>query len=192
MNNPYFYSNDKDELSRLFPYVREYQKLALKHKIADIFQDNGGKYLELQIILGLTTTGKREGNDATDADGNEYEIKTVNLDLQKQFTTHHHLNHNIIAKYRRVSWYFAVYRGIELQVIYLMTPDMMEPHYRKWEAMLSDGRKDINNPKIPLKDIVRDGIVAHVPKGMPRFTFPGRGTVAGTQPEIEFEVGEEG
>lgn len=196
MNDSYTPPNpfaaDQEELSRLFPAVRQYQQLALKHKINDIFQDNGGKYLQLQIILGLTTTGKREGNDAVDINGNEYEIKTVNLDLQKQFSTHHHLNPVIIAKYRGVSWYFAVYRGIELQVIYLMTPDKMEPHYRKWEATLADGRKHINNPKVPLKDVMRDGQRVYLAPFLTDFTLPTRGAVAAAQPEIEFEVGEEG
>jgi hypothetical protein len=185
-SNPY--ADDHDELTRLFPAVRQYQQLALKHKINDIFQDNGGKYLQLQIILGLKTNGKREGNDATDADGNEYEIKTVNLDLQKQFSTHHHLNPVIIAKYRQVSWYFAVYRGIELQVIYLMTPAAMEKHYQKWETTLSDGRKHINNPKVPLTDVMRDGQLVWLPPGVNQFRLPPRGTRAIYEPEIEFEV----
>jgi hypothetical protein len=34
---------DTKELERLFPYIREYQALASKHGIGDIFQDNGGK-----------------------------------------------------------------------------------------------------------------------------------------------------
>lgn len=196
MNNPYPlpdpFAEDKAELSRLFPAVRQYQQLALKHKINDIFQDNGGKYLQLQIILGLTTNGKREGNDAVDIHGNEYEIKTVNLDLQKQFSTHHHLNPVIIAKYRQVSWYFAVYRGIELQVIYLMTPQAMEPHYRKWEATLAQpGRVHINNPKVPLKDVMRDGQQVYLAPFLTEFVLPGRGGYF-AQPEIEFDVGEEG
>lgn len=195
MNSPFQQSNpfaeDQAELSRLFPYVRQYQQLALKHKINDIFQDNGGKYLQLQIILGLTTNGKREGNDAVDAYGNEYEIKTVNLDLQKQFSTHHHLNPVIIAKYRQVSWYFCVYRGIELQVIYLMTPQAMEKHYQKWEATLADGRAHINNPKVPLKDVMIDGQLVWLPPGVTQFHLPARGWRAAS-PEIEFDVGEEG
>lgn len=189
MNNPNNYSTDLSELSRLFPYVREYQRLADRHNISDIFQDNGGKYLQLQIILGLKADGKREGNDATDAHGNEYEIKTVNLDLQKQFTTHHHLNHVIIAKYKRVSWFFAIYRGIELQVIYLLTPEMMQKHYAKWENTLSQpGRLHINNPKIPMSDVINDGQVVWLPHGVNEFIPPRR---AGRLIEVDIDVGEE-
>jgi len=164
---------DKEKFARLFPYVRDYQALASKYKIADIFQDNGGKYLQLLMILGLTTDGAREGNDATDANGNEYEIKTVNLDLQQQFTTHHHMNPVIIAKYRKVDWYFAAFRNIELQVIYRLTPEPMEHFYSKWESKWhGDGGKDINNPKIPLTYVMQHGTIVWLPTGQTEFTKP--------------------
>ena len=60
----------------------------------------------------------REGNDAVDEDGNEYELKDGQLARTAQFTTHHHLNPVIIAKYRKVDWIFATYEGIELKEIY--------------------------------------------------------------------------
>ena len=70
---------DVELLKKLFPSVRKYQNLALKHGIPDIFQDNGGKILQVSLILGLTVLKPREGNDAVDSEGNEYELKTVNL-----------------------------------------------------------------------------------------------------------------
>ena len=70
------------------------------------------------MILGLTVLKSREGNDAVDAKGREYELKTVNLARTDQFTTHHHLNPVIIAKYRKVPWIFTTYSGIELEEIY--------------------------------------------------------------------------
>lgn len=105
---------DAKLLRKIFPDIRLYQELATKHGIPDIFQDNGGKILQVCLVLGLTVLKAREGNDACDAAGNEYELKTVNLLRQKQFTTHHHLNPVIIAKYRKVDWIFATYSGIEL------------------------------------------------------------------------------
>ncbi len=60
----------------------------------------------------------------------------------------------IIAKYRKVDWIFAVYKGIEIQEIYLLTPEELEPYYEKWEDKWhADGGKNINNPKIPLKSV---------------------------------------
>lgn len=143
---------DRAKLERLFPYIREYQRLAKKHGINDIFQDNGGKILQVLLITGLKVSPGREGNDAIDLQGNEYELKSVNILLTKSFSTHHHINPVIIAKYRKVDWIFAVYKGIELQEIFLLKPDELEPYYEKWEKKWhGDGGKDINNPKIPLK-----------------------------------------
>lgn len=153
---------DTKELERLFPYIREYQLLASKHGIGDIFQDNGGKLLQLLLITGLTGTGGREGNDARDEQGREYELKSVNTLLTQSFSTHHHMNPVILAKYRQVDWVFAVYEGIELQSIYLLKPAGLEPYFSKWEQKWhSSGGKDINNPKIPVKFVVERGQLIH-------------------------------
>lgn len=149
---------DKQLLDALFPYIRQYQALAEKHGINDIFQDNGGKLLQVILTTSLEVLPGREGNDARDAAGNEYELKSVNTALTKSFSTHHHMNPTIIAKYRRVDWIFAVYQGIELQQIFLLTPAQMEPFYSKWEKKWhDDGGKDINNPKIPLSYVQNNG-----------------------------------
>ncbi len=145
--------SDKARIDELFPFIRKYQELASEHGIGDIFQDNGGKLLQTLIILDLTFTGRREGNDARDQDGNEYELKTVNIDLTQSFSTHHHLNPTILAKYRGVkAWFFSIYQGIELVEIFKMNPDQLEGDYfSKWEQKWhNSGGKDINNPKIPV------------------------------------------
>jgi hypothetical protein len=149
---------DKALLDKLVPYLRRYQELASKHGIGDIFQDNGGKLLQVLLITGLKVLGKREGNDAVDDKGREYELKSVNTRLTKSFSTHHHMNPGIINKYRKVGWVFAVYEGIELRAIYLLKPEQLEPYFSKWEAKWRDsGGKDINNPKIPLKFVTERG-----------------------------------
>jgi hypothetical protein len=149
---------DKAELDRLFPNIREYQELAKKHGINDIFQDNGGKLLQIALTTGLKILTGREGNDAIDDKGNEYELKSVNVLLTKSFSTHHHMNPTIIAKYRKVDWVFAVYEAIELKAIYLLKPADMETYYKRWEDKWhADGNKDINNPKIPLTYVVQSG-----------------------------------
>lgn len=147
---------DLKELERLFPYIQEYQDLATKHGIGDIFQDNGGKILQLAMVTGFRILKGREGNDAVDASGSEIELKTVNLLLTKGFSTHHHMNPTIIAKYRKVDWYFSIYEGIILKEIYHLTTKTMEPYFKKWEDKWhADNGKDINNPKVPVK-FVRD------------------------------------
>jgi hypothetical protein len=151
---------DKSRLERLFPAMRELQELAAKHGINDIFQDNGGKLLQIVILTGLKVLPKREGNDAVDEDGNEYELKSVNKLLTKSFSTHHHMNPTIIGKYRKVRWVFAVYEGIELQALYSMSAKQLEPYFGAWERKWHEsGGKDINNPKIPLKFVIEHGAI---------------------------------
>jgi len=148
---------DKKKLDRLWPHIQRYQKLAEEHGINDIFQDNGGKLLQVLLITGLTQLPGREGNDAKDDEGNEYELKSVNISLTKSFSTHHHMNPTIIAKYRKVDWVFAVYEGITLLEIYQLSPSDLEPYYEKWETKWNEQGKDINNPKIPLKYVREHG-----------------------------------
>jgi hypothetical protein len=145
-------------MDALMPAIREYQALAAKHGIGDIFQDNGGKLLQLVLTLGLTVLPGREGNDAKDDAGREYELKSVNIDLTKSFSTHHHLNPAILAKYREVGWVFAIYRGIELACIHTLEPEQLEPLFSKWEKKWHDeDGKDINNPKIPAIFVIAEG-----------------------------------
>lgn len=147
---------DYQELQRLLPAVREYQRLASRHGIDDIFQDNGGKILQVLLLTGLVRLPGREGNDARDEAGREYELKSVNIDLTKSFSTHHHLNPAILDKYRKVDWIFAIYVGIELQEVYHLEPARLEDYFGKWEAKWETSG-DINNPKIPVKFVRANG-----------------------------------
>jgi len=149
---------DWEIFKRLYPQVLKLQELADKHGIDDIFQDNGGKLLQVLLITGLEVLPGREGNDAKDAHGEEYELKSVNILKTKSFSTHHHMNPVIIAKYRKVDWIFAVYEGIKLMAVYQLGPDDLEFFYERWETKWhADGGKDINNPKIPLKYVMEHG-----------------------------------
>ena len=148
--------------NQIYPNVLKLQELAEKHGINDIFQDNGGKLLQVLLITGLQVIPGREGNDAKDSNGNEYELKSVNTLLTKSFSTHHHMNPVIIRKYKQVDWIFAVYEGIKLLSIHKLSPDDLEPYYTKWEKKWhDDGGKDINNPKIPLKYVLTHGQVIY-------------------------------
>lgn len=149
---------DLEQLEALFPYVEQFQALTTRHGIDDIFQDNGGKLLQVLLLTGLRVIAGREGNDAIDEDGNEFELKTVNVLKQKQSTTHHHLNPRILEKYRLVPWIFAVYEGIKISSIYRVNPSDLEVYFAKWQDKWhADGGKDINNPKIPLKHVIAVG-----------------------------------
>ncbi len=115
----------------LYPAILKLQELADKHGINDIFQDNGGKLLQVLLLTGLDVLPGREGNDARDNYGNEYELKSVNTLLTKSFSTHHHMNPTIIEKYRKVDWIFAVYEGIKLLSIHLLTPPDLAFYYSR-------------------------------------------------------------
>ena len=152
------HEKDVTRLRHLFPAIREYQQLANEYNIEDIFQDNGGKILQMLLFTGLKALPGREGNDAVDSDGGEFELKSVNVKLTKSFSTHHHMNPTIIAKYRLVPWIFAVYEGIEIRRIYRLESSDLAPFYSKWETKWhSNGQKDINNPKIPLSFVESRG-----------------------------------
>ncbi|MCY3860318.1 MAG: restriction endonuclease [Gammaproteobacteria bacterium] len=155
---------DREQLDRLLPFIREYQALATKHGINDIFQDNGGKLLEVLLITGLQSLPGRLGNDAVDEDGVEYELKSVNIELTRSFSTHHHLNPTILEKYRQTIWIFSIYRNIVLTAIYRMTPDQLEEQYfSKWESKWYATERDINNPKIPVTFVETHGQLVHRP-----------------------------
>lgn len=156
-SNRFVPHDDAEELKRLWPAVCKYQELASRHGIDDIFQDNGGKLLQILLLLGIKDIPGREGNDAVDAMGNEYELKSVNLNLTGSFSTHHHMNPVIIRKYRKVEWIFGIYQNIELKSVYILTPADMEFYYAKWEAKWNENGKDINNPKIPVAFVERVG-----------------------------------
>lgn len=155
----------RDRLNALLPYIRRYQNLADSFGIADIFQDNGGKLLQTLIITKLKNLPGREGNDAIDDNGNEYELKTVNRNLTSSFSTHHHINPTIIAKYRTVKWLFCIYAGIEIVEMYMVEPGALEPYFTAWEKKWEKSRaesndnkgKDINNPKLPVNFIRKVG-----------------------------------
>ena len=142
----------------MWPAIQEYQRLAQAHGINDIFQDNGGKILQVLLLLNLKILPGREGNDAVDAAGQEYELKSVNIELTKGFSTHHHMNPVIIAKYRKVPWLFAIYRHIAIESVYRIEPKGMEHWYSAWERKWhEDGGKDINNPKVPVTYVMEHG-----------------------------------
>jgi len=157
----YVPNKDYATLQESWPYVEKYQELAEIHGINDIFQDNGGKLLQVLLLLGLKVLPGREGNDAVDEHGQEYELKSVNIELTKSFSTHHHMNPIIIAKYRKVPWIFAIYKNIKLEAVYLLEPEDLEPYYKTWEEKWKL-KGDINNPKIPVSYVINKGVNLYI------------------------------
>ena len=148
------------KLDLLWRNLKDIAELAKEQGINDIFQDNGAKTLQQLTILNFKSLPGREGNDAVSNSGAEWEMKSINLDTSASgFSTNHHTNEAIIAKYRKVPWTFAIYRGLLLEEILVMTPDMLDPVFTRWEEKLvRDRMTHLNNPKIPVKFVRENGI----------------------------------
>lgn len=143
------------EIEELWPGIVRFQDLAKQYGVCDIFSDNGGKVAQLAIAVGLDLVPGRQGPDATDRMGNDYELKTLDLNKKgKGFTTNHHLNTGTVEKYRTRRFVFALYEGITLVEAYLVLPEDMEPIFTRWETALRT-RDHLNNPKVPI-DYVRE------------------------------------
>lgn len=146
------------EIEELWESLHDLSELARAYGIADIFQDNGAKVLQQLIYLNMTILPGREGNDAMSESGIEWEMKSINLETSASgFSTNHHTTQDIIDKYRQVPWSFAIYYGIRLNEIYIMTPEMLEPIYEHWEYKLQT-MTHLNNPKIPVSFVRSNGI----------------------------------
>jgi hypothetical protein len=150
------------------------QEVASAHDIHNVFDDNGYKELLLLTLFGLRKL-RREGDDAEDAQGRRYEIKTVARVNSKgerktglQITTEHTLTLPNIARYRQTYlWIVAVFDQAHPEAIYEVTPAQLEQRYfSRWEADLrrqeavrtpGSAAPHLNNRKIALSHIERVG-----------------------------------
>ena len=149
------------------------QAEASRHNIHNVFDDGGYKELLILTLFGLTKLG-RTGDDATDARGRQYEIKTVaqvsssgKRKRSLSVTTEHTLTVENLQRYRNVHlWIIAVFDQAQPEAIYEITPDRLERYFTAWEAKLADQQAvrvhggapvHLNNPKIPLKFIEQHG-----------------------------------
>ncbi len=160
-------SSARERLEHAMKGVQALQTLADEYGIDDIFQDNGGKVLQTLIILDFKQLAGREGNDAKDSSGQEFELKTVNVRKQKQVTSHHHLNNEILDKYRKVAaWIISLYEGINLREIYRVETCALEELFSDWERRIATSKAgSLNNPKIPLTlvaEAVKNGTATRV------------------------------
>ena len=150
------------EIINLWKDIEKLANLAKENDIDDIFQDNGAKILQQLVLMDMKNIPGREGNDAIDRFGMEWELKSANVALVSGFSTHHHLNLDILNKYKKVPWSFALYENSSLMEIYVLDPRDMKAMYDKWQNKLlgRNGEKKmshINNPKIPIKFVKEKG-----------------------------------
>jgi len=160
----------------------ELQSMAGRHGIHNVFDDGGYKELILLTLFGLRKLD-REGDDAEDAEGNRYEVKTVarvdsrgRTKASLSVTTEHTLTRANVERYRRVQlWIIAVFKQSQPEAIYEIEPSKLEgPFFRVWDERLrameaartaDDAPPHINNPKIPLGFIAKHGVRVWPPAG---------------------------
>lgn len=157
----FYDSKHKDRIKlieQLWQNLHALEELAKKYGINDIFQDNGAKILQQIIYMNMQIIPGREGNDSVSESGIEWEMKSINIETSASgFSTNHHTNQTIIDKYRKVPWSFAIYQGLHLLEIYVLSPKTLEPMYKHWEDKLKT-MSHLNNPKIPIKFVRENGI----------------------------------
>lgn len=140
------------------------EELAKEYQIGDIAQDNNLKLLQTLVLFDFKNQSGREGSDAIDRYGNEWELKTANMNLVSGFSTNHHTTHDRIDAFRRERWMFSIYAGIRLVEVYVMSPAALEPFFSKWELSIAERaaggevHAHLNNPKIPIKFVRQEGI----------------------------------
>ncbi|MEV7672646.1 hypothetical protein [Streptomyces sp. NPDC088752] len=167
------------------------QRHASERNIHNVFDDGGYKELLLLELFNLTKGRGRVGNDAKDALGREYEIKTVarlNFKGERKnslgVTTEHTLTLENIDRYRSVHlWIVAVFDQSSPEAIYKIHPMKLEPYFSRWEAELrrqieidarrgGGARPHLNNPKIPLKFVAQHGVRVWPPGGPTQEMIP--------------------
>jgi hypothetical protein len=150
----------------------EIQAAASLRGIHNVFDDGGYKELLMLSLFNLRKLD-RGGDDAEDAEGRRYEMKTVarvsSSGARKtslSVTTEHTLTMTNIARYRATFlWIVAVFDQSMPEVIYEIPPTKLEPYFAAWERRLREqgqvegaSPNHMNNPKIPLKFIAEHGV----------------------------------
>lgn len=162
----------KEDISHLLNLADGLQHEANQHNIIHVFDDGGYRELLLVKMFGLTRIAGRHGDDGRDEEtGLQYELKTVNLmdtsgNIRRNpgITTCHHVNHEIIRRYRAVAGFLVGVFFINHPArIYEVPTHNLEPHFQKWEDRLNTepDLKHINNPKIPFKYISKNGVLLY-------------------------------
>ena len=155
------------DISNLIKLAAELQKFGTERNIVSVFDDGGYREMLLATLFNLKLHLGRQGDDAIDDVTHNYELKTVNLvdtsgNLRKNpgITTCHHVNHEILTRYRNLhSWIIGVFFINEPVEIYEVPNKAFVPYFDVWEKQLTTSTTGhINNPKIRFSDVRKYGI----------------------------------
>lgn len=170
------------EVAHIIELALPLEKLANEHNIFNVFDDGGYRTLVLLTMFGLrkAQTG-RLGNDAVDAVGNSYELKTTNLvdtrGLVRRtypgITTEHTLTQRNIDRYRQTkAWLIGVFHSNQPLEVWEVTTPKLEVYFEAWEYRLRQQRlrprglrgeaegqgPSLNNPKIAFGYVAEVGV----------------------------------
>ncbi|MHB1681202.1 MAG: PDDEXK family nuclease [Bacilli bacterium] len=159
----------RDHADKILALADAIQQEADKYDIIHVFDDGGYRELLLLKMFGLKKLAGRGGDDCIDPEtGQQFELKTVNLidtsgNLRKTpgITTCHHINHEVIERYRKVSaWIVGIFYFNRPVRIYEVPTLALELYFLKWEKRLlvEEELSHINNPKIPFQEVLKHGI----------------------------------
>jgi len=158
----------KADITEILELAAKLQEHGTKNEIVSVFDDGGYRELLMGKLFGLQLHKGRHGDDATDSEGHNYELKTVNLvdtsgKLRKNpgVTTCHHVNPIIIQRYRGLhAWLVGIFFVNEPVEIYELDPQFVSRTLDTWENRLRDEDiTHINNPKLKFQDIREHGIL---------------------------------
>ena len=155
-------------ITELLKLAAKLQIHGTKKNIVSVFDDGGYRELLLATMFDFQLHLGRHGDDALDVIGNNYELKTVNLvdtsgklRVNPGVTTCHHVNHEIIRRYRNLhAWIVGVFFINDPVEIYEVHPKHIAAYLEAWEKRLkTENITHINNPKVRLSDIRKNGVL---------------------------------
>lgn len=139
--------------------------------IYNVFEDSGLRTLILCSLLDLRTIPGRLGDDAIDAYGHRYELKTVNVrksdgvrrSAYPGISTEHTLNEAIIERYRRTTaWVIGIFDGHTPKEVWQVPSAALEATYQNWINLIRVRRDTLNNPKIPFQTVRAQGFCVYM------------------------------
>jgi len=161
-------------------YLDDIEHRANQRGIFNILDDGGLKTFFLLDLLDLQSIPGKGGNDAQDALGRRFEVKTINLktmsgEVKKgtpSITTGHSLSAANITRYQETDgWIIALYFGHHLREVWQIDTKLLEPFFQQWREKLpaptlSNPHPTINNPHIGFNYVVRHGQRVWPPDGV--------------------------
>ena len=172
-----------NDITFLLELAAKLQEFGTQKEIVSVFDDGGYRELLMGHFFDLQLHKGRHGDDATDESGHNYEFKTVNIvdtsgKLRRNpgVTTCHHVNREIIARYRGLhAWIVGIFFVNEPIEIYELDPKFLNTTLDGWEKRLNEENiTHLNNPKLSLKDVRENGILHYKNETLSKKYIDGR------------------